>query len=104
MANITINLSKWYHALLSAVPLILLVGTAIAYVDFRYLHKEIADTRYIDMQLALVNNKIQQYHRFVQSGGVPTEMEKINYEIDVDQLKKYTDERNKKLGIGDDNE
>lgn len=101
MSNVTINLTKWYHFVLGAIPLLALVGTTIMWIDTRYMHREISDTRFIEMQLRLVQMQVRHYNSRIRAGEVLTPEETIQFELDKDQLKLLLGERNKILGIGD---
>lgn len=69
--------------------------------DTRYMHKEISDTRYIELQIKIVERNVKDYHRMVESGETPSPREELDFEMDKDQLKFLMNERNKILGIGD---
>ena len=100
MGDLTINVTKWYHLALALAPVISLIIVSVMWVDVRYLHKEIADNRFIELQIKIAEGHIQDYHRFIDSGGKPSPLERMKYESDADQLKKLIDEKNKNLGIG----
>lgn len=102
MSNVTINLTKWYHFVLGAIPLVAVIATTIMWIDTRYMHREISDTRFIEMQLRLVQMQVRQYNTRIKAGEVLTPEEQIQFDLDKDQLKLLLAERNKILGIGED--
>ena len=107
MPNVTINLSKWYHYVFAAVPLISLVGSLWLWLDVRHISKNeysqftrVSDQRYVDLQIRLIKGQIRDYNRIVDSGNVPSAQDTTDHDLDKDQLKNLTTERNKMLGIG----
>ena len=104
MAELNINLTKWWHYLIAAVstlgPIIAFCGTAWMWLDTRYMHREISDTRYIELQMKIIEGHIRDYNRIVAGGGTPSPDDVMNYELDLDQLKNLQQERNRILGIG----
>lgn len=101
MADIQINLTKWYHFVLAVAPVVAMVATAIMWIDTRYMHKEISDTRFIELQIRIVQGHVRDYNRVIDNGGMLSADDKFNHEMDKDQLKNLMLERNKILGIGD---
>ncbi len=77
-----------------------MVATAFMWVDTRYMHTDISDTRFIELQIRIVQGHIRDYTRIIDSGSSPTANDTVAYEMDVDQLKNLMAERNKILGIG----
>ena len=107
MPNVTLNLSKWYHYVLAMVPVISLLGTLFFWLDARHISKtdytqftKIVDIRYVDLQIRLINGQIRDYNRIVDRGEVPSAQDTTDHDLDKDQLKNLTTERNKMLGIG----
>jgi len=101
MANVTINLTKWYHFVLAAVPLIAMIATALMWVDTRYMHREISDTRFIELQIRIIEGHVRDYNRIIDADGTLSAADQMKREMDMDQLKNLMLERNKILGIGD---
>jgi len=102
MPEVTINLSKWYHFVLGSLPLLAFIGTALMWIDTRYMHKEISDTRFIELQIKIVQGQVRDAHRRLEDGKTLSADELIQFELDKDQLKFLMGERNRLLGIGDD--
>lgn len=100
MPTINITFSKVYTEVLRALPLLALLGTSIMWVDTRYMHKEISDTRFIELQIKLVQNNIRDYHRMIEDGVELSPTEKMELEMEQDQLKFLINERNKVLDLG----
>lgn len=101
MTNLTINISKWYHAVIALVPLIAMISTTAMWVDTRYIHKTISDNRFIELQIKIIEGQIKDYNRLIDAGVNPTAEEITRYNLDLEQLKNLINERNKILGIGD---
>lgn len=82
------------------IPMIGFLGTAALWVDTRYMHRQISDTRFIDLQIRLIENRISIYQRMIDRQEPLTESERMDYDVSVEQLKDLLRERNKLLGIG----
>ncbi len=98
--NINIDLKKWYSIILKSVPVLAMIATAFMWVDTRYMHRDISNTRFIELQIRIVQGHIRDYTRIVDSNGVITASDTVQHEMDKDQLKNLMAERNKILGIG----
>lgn len=70
------------------------------WVDTRYMHKEISDTRFIELQIKIVERNIKDFHRLMESGVELSPSEQLELEMERDQLKFLTNERNKILDLG----
>lgn len=101
MANVTINLTKWYHFVIAAVPLVAMIATAFMWVDTRYMHKEISDTRFIELQIRIVEGHLRDYTRIIDAGSGLSAEDQMKFNMDMAQLQNLMLERNKRLGIGD---
>jgi len=99
MPEININLTKWYHFVVATAPVVAMFATGLMWVDTRYMHRQISDTRFIELQIKIVEGHIGSYHRIIDSGGILTATEKMKLELDMAQLKNLSAERNKVLGI-----
>lgn len=95
------ELIKWYKHILQVLPVIAMLGTLSLWVDTRYMHKEISDIRFVELQVRIIEGQLQMYNRIVDRGDTLTLDEQWRYEMDTEQLKNLTTERNKMLGIGD---
>lgn len=82
------------------MPLLALLGTSIMWVDTRYMHREISDTRFIELQIRLVERNIRDYHRMMEEGRELTPQERMDLEMEQDQLRFLRSERNKVLDLG----
>ena len=100
MPEIKINLTKWYHFLIATVPVVAMVATGLMWIDTRYMHREISDTRFIELQIRIVEGHIRDYTRIVDAGGTIPAQDTVKYQIDLHQLNNLMNERNKILGIG----
>ena len=96
MKEVTISFSKWYHWLLASLPLLAILGSAILWVDARHMHTDIANIRYIDLQISIIEGHIRDYSRLNNPGSA----DEIYYNLDVDQLNKLKSERSRELGLG----
>lgn len=99
--SISVNLTKSYKLLLASMPLLGAIAMGIMWVDTRYMHKEISDTRFIELQIKIIEGQLKDYHRILDSGGTLSAQDQIKYELDREQLRELTRERNKILGIGE---
>jgi len=101
MPNITINVKKWYAIVLAILPLVGAISTGVMWIDTRYMHKEISDTRFIELQIKIIEGHIKDYNRILDAGGTLSAEDQIRFEMDREQLKDLTKERNRILGIGE---
>ena len=92
--------SKVYTELLRALPVLALLGTVVLWVDTRYMHKEISDTRFLEIRIEIVGDNVQEYNRRIDAGEVLTAQEQLEFEMEKDQLKFLMNERNKILDLG----
>ena len=97
MPQVTISLSKWYHWLIASLTLLAILGSMIAWVDTRHMHKDIADIRFLDVQILIINGHILDYTRITN----PTTADTIAYDLSRDQLNLLTARRSEELGLGD---
>ncbi len=100
MPDVNINLTKWYHFVVAIVPVVAMIATGFMWMDTRYMHKEISDTRFIELQIRIVEGHIRDYNRIVDNNGDLSADDIFENDMDVDQLKNLMAERNKILGIG----
>ena len=100
MPNVSINLTKWYHFVIAIVPIISMIATAWMWMDTRYMHKEMSDTRFIELQIRIVDGHIRDYTRIVDNGGTLSATDEIKLTMDLAQLQNLMLERKKMLGIG----
>ena len=100
MPNITINMPKVFNFIKVIVPVVAMVATAGMWIDTRYMHRDISNTRFIELQIRIVQGHIRDYTRIVDANGVITASDNVQHEMDMDQLKNLMSERNKILGIG----
>ncbi len=100
MSGVSINLTKWYHFALAIVPLVSLIATSLMWMDTRYMHKEMSDTRFIELQIRIVEGHIRDYTRVRDNGGVLSAGDEIKLNMDTAQLQNLMVERNRMLGIG----
>ena len=101
MPNITINVKKWYAIILATLPVIGAISTGLMWIDTRYMHREISDTRFIELQIKIIEGHIKDYNRILDAGESLSSEDQIRYEMDREQLKDLTKERNRILGIGE---
>ena len=95
------NLKKFYRILLDMLPLLILGGTILMWVDVRYMHRYISDTRFIELQRIIVQSQVRDFHQMIKSGVELTPEQELQFELDKDQLKFLMSERNRLLGIGE---
>lgn len=104
MPNITLNLTKWYHFIIAAMPIFASLVTFVLWFDTRYMHREISNTRFNELQIRIIQSQVRDYHEMVKNGEELTITEQMQFDLDKDQLKYLMSERNKLLGIGDEDE
>ena len=101
MPEVKINLTKWYHFVIATAPVIAMCLTFFMWVDTRYMHKEISDGRFIELQIRIVQSAVDSHNKIIDAGGTVSASDATKHELDMDQLKNLITERNKTLGIGD---
>ena len=94
-----IDIKKITKVLIAVLPLLALAGTGAMWVDTRYIHKQISDTRYIDLQIKIVQGHIRDYERLKDSGANLTSSDESNYNTNMTQLDHLLTERNRMLGL-----
>jgi hypothetical protein len=97
---------KWTKIIASSVAIVIAIGsvtwnTAI-WIDSRYIYKSISDQRWIDTQIMVLKSDIREYNRHVASGNMPSEQEVIDYDLTKSRLQWLLEERDKLMGMGDD--
>lgn len=100
MPDLNINLTKLGTFIKVIVPVIAMVATAGMWIDTRYMHQDISNTRFIELQIRIVQGHIRDYTRIVDADGIISANDTVQHEMDIDQLKNLMAERNKILGIG----
>ena len=98
--SIKIDIPKMLNFFKIIVPVIAMVATAGMWIDTRYMHQDISNTRFIELQIRIVQGHIRDYTRIVDSDGVITASDTVQHEMDKEQLKNLMSERNKILGLG----
>ena len=96
---ITVNLSKWWHALLAATPLIAMIATFGLWVDTRYMHRHIQARQNIEIQLDIANYRVKQYMLMEREGIELTVDEQLDFEARKRQVEDLEKEKNCLLGI-----
>lgn len=101
MANLTINLTKWYHFVLGVLPLLAALASGFMWLDVRYMHKEISDTRFIELNMKIVQAEVREFHKKEARGEILTPEERMIFDADKKQLDLLMSERNRLMGIGE---
>lgn len=101
MTGFTLNLSKWYHGVIAILPVLALIGSFWLWLDTRYMHKEISDNRFIQLQIDIVSGQLMDYNRIIDEGRELSAKELQDYDMYKFRLQMLEQERSKKLGIGD---
>jgi hypothetical protein len=94
------TLTKWYKFIIFSAPMIAFIGTAGLWLDTRYMHRDISDTRFIEIQIMVVEGHVRDFTRTLDAGGHLTPSEQAAYELEKERLKMLIAERNRILGIG----
>jgi hypothetical protein len=81
------------------IPLLTFAGTVALWIDPRYMHKQISDTRFIDVQIRIVESNIRDFERIEESRQL-TPGEKNDLDVEKDQLGHLYKQRQKMLGLG----
>lgn len=100
MPDFNINITKIATFFKVVLPLTAMIATAGMWIDTRYMHQDISDTRFIELQIRIVQGHIRDYTRLVDAGDTITANDTVQHEMDKDQLKNLMEERNKILGLG----
>ena len=104
MPEVNLSLTKWWHYLVATVatlaPIITFSATAWLWLDTRYMHRNISDTRHIDTQIMIVQGHLRDYTRILDADIDLSAQDEINFDLDKARLQNLITERNKLLGIG----
>ena len=98
--SIKIDVPKILNFFKVIVPVIAMIATAGMWIDTRYMHQDISNTRFIELQIRIVQGHIRDYTRLVDAGDIINANDTVQHEMDKDQLKNLMEERNKILGLG----
>ena len=93
-------MKKALTTFLTIMPILAMLGTGAMWVDTRYMHKQISDIRYIDIQIRIVQGHIKDYERLKDSGSKLTTSDETSHSTDMTQLDHLLVERNRMLGLG----
>lgn len=101
MAYSTVDKAKRSLLYIAAImPILGVIGTAFLWLDTRYMHRQISDNRYIEMQILVLERSIEDYEDDLNAGVKIKPEDKRDYQLEVAQLESLLRERNKLLGIG----
>lgn len=105
MPEVNLSLTKWWHYLVATAatlgPIVTFCASAWLWLDARYMHRAISDTRHIDTQIMIVQGHLRDYTRILDTGGTLSAHDQINFDLDKSRLQNLNTQRNKLLGIGD---
>ena len=85
---------------MALAPLVAMLATAWFWFDTRYMHRTISDTRFIELQIRIVQGDIRDHNKMLDAGVTLSAEQRMQFDLDKDQLKFLMSERNKILGIG----
>jgi hypothetical protein len=85
------------------VPVLATLGTFSMWIDTRYMHKEVSDIRFIELQRLLVETQVKMCSRDMDVGIDLSPQDQIKCEMYLEQLKGLMLERNRILDIGENN-
>lgn len=77
------------------LPVLALGVTMVMWVDTRYMHKQVSDIRYTNIQIQVLESQVSAYHK-IES---PTAEETLEYERLKQRLAKHREEWDALLGI-----
>lgn len=93
------NLKKAVAIVLTVIPILSALWTTIIWIDTRYMHKEISDIRFVDVQLIVAQGHMRDYERMISKGMIMTEEEKTEYDLEKQKYIYLTQERDKLMGL-----
>lgn len=96
--------NKWFRVafvfVTVVIPIITFVGTFSLWVDARYMHKVMADARYIETRIWIVERAITDHENKILNQLPITPDEKRVYDLNVSEMKELISERNRLMGVG----
>ena len=100
MSGVTINLSKWYHGLVAALPVLALIGSFWLWLDTRYMHKEISDNRHLVLQMDVINLQLMEFNRMIDAGADLSAQQQQEFDMLKFRLQLLEKERQDSLQLG----
>lgn len=104
---VTINVNKWYHGLLAALPLLALIGSFALWLDTRYMHvevgakiKEISDGRHLSLQIDVINLQLMEFNRMLDAGVELNAAQQQRYDMLKFRLQLLEEEKKNALQLG----
>lgn len=92
---------KWITT--NIFPLASACAVFILWVDARYMLRDMSDARFLDIRITMVEREVVRHERKVDKDGyVPTVQENREYSLLVTTLGALEKERNKVLGLQED--
>lgn len=96
--------NQWKKRLLyasSTVPLIMMLVAGAMWLDARYMHKQLSDVRYLELQIRINEMEVSDLEDRIDAGEQLTSEEKRLYDIYIGQIETLMKERNRQLGISE---
>jgi hypothetical protein len=107
MSGFTINVNKWYHGLLGALPLLALIGSFWLWLDTRYMHvemgtqlKQISDGRHIQLQMDIIKLQLMDFNRRIDGGHALTTQEQQDFDMLKFRLQLLEEEKKNSQNYG----
>ena len=83
------------------LPLLAALGATVSWIETRYMQKRIADGRYIDLQMIILQGHMRDYSRMVDQNIPVTTEDTANYTMDTQRYKRLADKRDSLFGLED---
>jgi hypothetical protein len=90
---------KAARSIAAILGVVTMITPLILWVDDRYMHNDIANIRYIDLQINLIEKNLRDYQRLVDTRAIVTAADETNYQLDISSIRELQKQRNKMLGI-----
>ncbi len=83
------------------IPILAFVGVLGAWVDVRFMHREMSDLRHVDTQLALIKSGMREYEIKLDNGEVLSAKETREYGLKQTSVDWLNAERRRLLGLAE---
>lgn len=94
------NRARYIKVILTVLPFIFTMASGLLWIDTRYMHKEMAEAQYAEIQLVLYTRSLKFYERKIDKEGyVPSTEETREYNLLLKTVEALTEKRNESLGL-----
>ena len=92
--------ARWVKVTLAILPLFFTISSGLFWIDTRYMHKSIAESQFLELQLIVYTRALKFYERKIDNEGyTPTTEETREYNLLLDTVSDLNVRRNKELGL-----